>query len=88
MSGAEKAKYGLSVAAGYSYLNQGGNPRNDLRDDAEEFNRLDRALDVLNFNQTEKQTIFSILAAILHLGNVEFKLQGVSLLRLSLTKLC
>lgn len=76
MSGAEKAKYGLSVAAGYNYLNQGGNPRNDLRDDAEEFSRLDKALDVLNFKQTEKNTIFSILAAILHLGNVEFKLQG------------
>lgn len=78
MSQAERAKYGLVAASSYNYLNQGGNPRNDLRDDAEEFQRLDRSLDVINFKPLEKKTIFSILAAVLHLGNVEFKMEGVS----------
>lgn len=79
MSQAERAKYGLGAAAGYNYLNQGGgNLKNALRDDAEEFQRLDRSLDVINFKPAEKKTIFSILAAVLHLGNVEFRMEGVS----------
>ncbi|PIK54644.1 putative myosin XV [Apostichopus japonicus] len=77
MSQAERAKYGLGAAAGYNYLNQGGgNLKNALRDDAEEFQRLDRSLDVINFKPAEKKTIFSILAAVLHLGNVEFRMEG------------
>lgn len=51
---------------------QGGTARIENKDDVDDYERLTRALDVLGFKQTEQESIFRVLAAILHLGNVAF----------------
>lgn len=43
------------------------------RDDQENFRVLSAALDVLNFERNEQDTIFKILASVLHVGNIYFK---------------
>ena len=74
MSPAEKAKLGLYDAERYHYLNQGSrSSKLEGKPDAEDFFSLGTAFDVLNFKPAEQETIFGILASILHLGNVTFQ---------------
>ena len=81
MSPAEKAKLGLFDAERYHYLNQGSRSSKMLgKPDSEDFLSLVRALDVLSFSPVEQDTIFGILAAILHLGNINFQAAQVSVL--------
>jgi myosin-15 len=42
------------------------------KSDAQDFQSLLTAMKVLNFTKNEQETIFKILAAILHLGNIYF----------------
>ncbi|XP_077862561.1 unconventional myosin-VIIa-like, partial [Saccoglossus kowalevskii] len=71
LSAAEKAKYGLHHAERYKYLNQGGNVKITQKKDSEDFIRLVSAMEVLGFYPVEQETIFGILASILHLGNIQ-----------------
>ncbi|XP_050539166.1 unconventional myosin-XV isoform X10 [Daktulosphaira vitifoliae] len=68
----DKLKYGLLSADKYFYLNQGGNCEIDGKYDAEDFQSLMSAMQVLGFTSEEQDTIFRILASVLHLGNVYF----------------
>ncbi len=68
----EKEKYGLQVADKYFYLNQGGSCEIDGKDDAEGFRFLLSAMQVLGFTSEEQDTIFRMLASVLHLGNIYF----------------
>ena len=43
-----------------------------MKDDSEDFHTLKAALDLLGFNRYEKETIFKMLAAVLHIGNIYF----------------
>ncbi|XP_078692173.1 unconventional myosin-XV-like isoform X3 [Branchiostoma floridae x Branchiostoma belcheri] len=72
MTEADKNKYGLQQAQSYYYLNQGGNPTIPSKNDGEDFSGILAALDVLGFTADETDTVFSIVAAVLHLGNVYF----------------
>ncbi|XP_078611849.1 unconventional myosin-XV-like isoform X5 [Branchiostoma floridae x Branchiostoma japonicum] len=72
MTEADKNKYGLQQAQSYYYLNQGGNPSIPSKNDGEDFTGILAALDVLGFTADETDTVFSIVAAVLHLGNVYF----------------
>ncbi|RZF46223.1 hypothetical protein LSTR_LSTR010885 [Laodelphax striatellus] len=65
-------KYGLLSADKYFYLNQGGNCEIDGKYDGEDFQSLLSAMQVLGFTSEEQDTIFRILASVLHLGNVYF----------------
>ncbi|XP_037296114.1 unconventional myosin-Va isoform X2 [Manduca sexta] len=56
----------------FHYLNQGGSPYIDGVDDLKTFNETRTALSTLGVTETEQANMFTILAAILHLGNVEF----------------
>ncbi|CAG9794436.1 unnamed protein product [Diatraea saccharalis] len=56
----------------FHYLNQGGSPNIDGVDDLRAFNETRNALTTLGVTETEQQNMFTILAAILHLGNVDF----------------
>ncbi|KAL4719946.1 hypothetical protein ACJJTC_002129, partial [Scirpophaga incertulas] len=56
----------------FHYLNQGGSPNIDGVDDLRAFNETRTALTTLGVTDTEQQNMFTILASILHLGNVEF----------------
>ena len=68
----QKEKYGLMSADKYFYLNQGGIINVDGKNDKEDFESLQSALQVLSFSTEECETIYKILAAILHLGNIYF----------------
>ncbi|KAG7210137.1 hypothetical protein KM043_011699 [Ampulex compressa] len=65
-------KYGLLTPDKYFYLNQGGNCEIDGKSDVEDFKALLSAMQVLGFTSEEQDTIFKILASVLHLGNVYF----------------
>ncbi|XP_049882517.1 unconventional myosin-Va isoform X2 [Pectinophora gossypiella] len=55
----------------FQYLNQGGSPNIDGVDDLKTFNETKNALTTLGVTETEQQNMFTVLACILHLGNVE-----------------
>ncbi|KAK6169157.1 hypothetical protein SNE40_020262 [Patella caerulea] len=73
MTDEEKSKYGLQSAPKYFYLNQGGDPVIPGRDDAENFRKMKAAMDVLNFDKSERETVYKILSCVLHIGNIYFK---------------
>ncbi|XP_050358777.1 unconventional myosin-Va isoform X1 [Nymphalis io] len=54
----------------FHYLNQGGCPNIDGVDDLKAFNDTKNALTILGVSESEQQNMFTVLAAILHLGNV------------------
>ncbi|XP_076051644.1 dilute class unconventional myosin isoform X10 [Oratosquilla oratoria] len=54
----------------FHYLNQGGSPHIDGVDDSEDFVATCRALSLLGIDRDQQKQMFTILAAILHLGNV------------------
>eukprot|EP00049_Salpingoeca_infusionum_P014556 m.275108 g.275108 ORF g.275108 m.275108 type:complete len:2303 (+) comp15693_c0_seq2:157-7065(+) len=68
----QKQKLSIDSAKDFYYLNQGGVPRIDNKDDVEDFLRTQSSLEVLGFKQIEQESMFRVLAAILHLGNVTF----------------
>ncbi len=72
LSKEQKEKYGLLSAEKYFYLNQGGNCTIPGKHDAEDFQALLSAMQILGFNNEEINNIFKILASVLHLGNVYF----------------
>ena len=72
MSKEQKDKYGLMSADKYFYLNQGGQIKIDGKNDQDDFETMQSALQVLSFSTEECETIYKILASILHLGNVYF----------------
>lgn len=72
LSDQEKEKYGLQTADKYFYLNQGGSTEIDGKNDERDFRFLLAAMQVLGFTNEEQDTIFRILASVLHLGNIYF----------------
>ncbi|CAG0890159.1 unnamed protein product [Cyprideis torosa] len=66
----EKEKYGLQTSEKYFYLNQGGNVAIEGKNDADDFQSLLAAMQVLGFSMGEQDNIFRI--QLLHLGNVYF----------------
>uniref|UniRef100_A0A8C2YKT7 Unconventional myosin-XV n=1 Tax=Chinchilla lanigera TaxID=34839 RepID=A0A8C2YKT7_CHILA len=65
--------FSLQEAETYYYLNQGGNCEILGKSDADDFRRLLAAMEVLGFSSEDQDSIFRILASILHLGNVYFE---------------
>ncbi|KAG5203393.1 hypothetical protein JEQ12_002976 [Ovis aries] len=65
--------FSLQEAETYYYLNQGGNCEISGKSDADDFRRLLAAMEVLGFSAEDQDSIFRILASILHLGNVYFE---------------
>lgn len=68
----EKEKYKLGSPSSFHYLNQSNCYVLDGVDDAEEYLATRRAMDVVGISEEEQEAIFRVIAAILHLGNVEF----------------
>ncbi|XP_011270021.1 hypothetical protein CAOG_08449, partial [Capsaspora owczarzaki ATCC 30864] len=73
----ELAKLKLGDAKQYYYLNQGGNTKVDNKDDAEEYFLCTRAMEVMGFTAEEVESVFKVLAAVLHLGNMTFEKTSV-----------
>ena len=59
-------------ATGFNYMNQGGNDTTikDV-DDGAEFQKTKEALSMIGFDDKTQDGIFQILAALLHIGNIE-----------------
>ncbi|XP_042387106.1 myosin-17-like isoform X2 [Zingiber officinale] len=65
-------KYKLGSPSSFHYLNQSKCVKLDGVDDAEEYIAIRRAMDIVGISEQEQEAIFRVVAAILHLGNVDF----------------
>jgi myosin-5 len=67
----ERKKFSLDSPKDYQYLNQGGEPTIPNVNDADEFNLTRKALETIGLTSDIQGQIFAILAALLHIGNVQ-----------------
>ncbi len=67
----ERKDLGLEDASAFHYLNQGGDQKIAGVDDAEEFRATQKALSTVGLTIEKQWQIFRLLAALLHLGNVQ-----------------
>ncbi|KAF9680941.1 hypothetical protein SADUNF_Sadunf06G0173900 [Salix dunnii] len=65
-------KYKLDNPCHFHYLNQSKIYELDGVSNAEEYIKTRRAMDIVGISNEDQEAIFRILAAILHLGNIEF----------------
>ncbi|CAN4102475.1 unnamed protein product [Withania somnifera] len=68
----ELERYKLANPKSFHYLNQSKCYELDGVNDAEEYLATRRAMDIVGISEEEQDAIFRVVAAILHLGNVEF----------------
>ncbi|XP_058494755.1 unconventional myosin-VIIa [Solea solea] len=73
MNAEQKKILSLGNAAEYNYLTMGKCTSCEGRDDVKEYAHFRSALKVLMFSDNDTWEITKLLAAILHLGNVDFK---------------
>ncbi|XP_031407550.1 myosin-15 isoform X2 [Punica granatum] len=71
-SGGDAEKYKLEHPSHFHYLNQSKTYELDGISNAEEYVKTRRAMDIVGISSEDQEAIFRILAAILHLGNIEF----------------
>jgi len=73
----KKNSLGLTRAEDYDYLIQKDEGKENKftcsQDDAKEYAFANQAMDTLGFSQQEKDCVYSVIAAILHLGQVKFE---------------
>lgn len=68
----ERDKYKLGSPRLFHYLNQSNCYELDGVNDAHEYLATRRAMDIVGISEEEQEAIFRVVAAILHLGNIEF----------------
>ncbi|XBH65712.1 hypothetical protein VPH35_119269 [Triticum aestivum] len=68
----EREKYKLGDPSTFHYLNQSNCYKIDGLDESKEYLETRKAMDIIGISSEEQEAIFRIVAAILHLGNVEF----------------
>ncbi|XP_022348172.1 unconventional myosin-VIIa [Enhydra lutris kenyoni] len=73
MSADQKKKLGLGQAKDYNYLAMGNCITCEGREDSQEYANIRSAMKVLMFTDTENWEISKLLAAILHLGNLQYE---------------
>ncbi|XP_010937148.1 myosin-17 isoform X2 [Elaeis guineensis] len=66
------AKYKLGNPRSFHYLNQSNCFELDGVNDSHEYLATRRAMDIVGISEQEQEAIFRVVAAILHLGNIEF----------------
>lgn len=71
-SGRDSEKYKLVHPSHFHYLNQSKVYELDGVSSAEEYMKTKRAMDIVGISHEDQEAIFRTLAAILHLGNIEF----------------
>ena len=75
----ERAALGLEgpeAQQAFTYLSHGSAlSRQDGVDDAEEFQRTKKAMDIMGFSAEEQSRVMKVVAAVLHLGNLRFALR-------------
>ncbi|XP_024959969.1 myosin-17-like [Cynara cardunculus var. scolymus] len=68
----DREKFKLESPQSYHYLNQSKSYELEGVSDAHEYLATRRAMDIVGISEEEQDAIFRVVAAILHLGNVEF----------------
>ncbi|XP_058078389.1 myosin-15 isoform X2 [Magnolia sinica] len=71
-SGKDAEKYKLGHPSNFHYLNQSKIYDLDGVSNADEYTRTRRAMDIVGISLEDQEAIFRTLAAILHLGNIDF----------------
>ncbi|KAF2304268.1 hypothetical protein GH714_029037 [Hevea brasiliensis] len=71
-SGMDAEKYKLDHPSRFHYLNQSKTYELDGISNAEEYIKTRRAMEIVGISHEDQEAIFRTLAAILHLGNIEF----------------
>ncbi|RLN10008.1 hypothetical protein C2845_PM11G21890 [Panicum miliaceum] len=69
---AEREKYKLGDPRTFHYLNQSKCIKLEGLDESKEYLETRKAMDIIGISSEEQEAIFRVVAAILHLGNVEF----------------
>ncbi|MQL94233.1 hypothetical protein Taro_026885 [Colocasia esculenta] len=69
----EIERYKLGCPKSFHYLNQSKCYELDGVDDAHEYLATRRAMDIVGINEQEQEAIFRVVAAILHIGNIDFE---------------
>ncbi|KAH0450435.1 hypothetical protein IEQ34_021127 [Dendrobium chrysotoxum] len=67
-----KEKYKLGNPQSFHYLNQSDCYELDGVDDSLEYLATIRAMDIVGISESEQEAIFRVVAAILHIGNIDF----------------
>lgn len=74
LDGVLKQEWGLTSLESFRYTNQSGEySRHDGETDLDNFRRLEQALNDVALDSIDRETIFRVVAGILHLGNVTFE---------------
>jgi len=68
-------EFGSSGITDYHYVSQGKTTIPGV-DDGEEMVATDEAFDILGFTKTEKEDVYRITAAVMHMGGMKFKQKG------------
>ncbi|KAF8678522.1 hypothetical protein HU200_046276 [Digitaria exilis] len=68
----DRKKYKLGDPSSFHYLNQSACIKVDGINDAEEYLATRKAMDTVGITEQEQEAIFRIVAAVLHLGNINF----------------
>ncbi|TVU28761.1 hypothetical protein EJB05_20294 [Eragrostis curvula] len=71
-SGKDAELYKLGCASSFHYLNQSKTYELDGTSNEDEYWKTKRAMDIVGISRKDQDAIFRTLAAILHLGNIEF----------------
>uniref|UniRef100_A0ACD5YU73 Uncharacterized protein n=1 Tax=Avena sativa TaxID=4498 RepID=A0ACD5YU73_AVESA len=71
-SGKDAELYKLGHASTFHYLNQSKTYELEGTNNEDEYWKTKRAMDIVGISRSDQDAIFRILAAILHLGNIEF----------------
>lgn len=72
----EKSRYKVSDAKNFRYLNQSGCTTIDGVDDEQLYNKTKNAMTYLGISEGTQDTLFGVLASVLHIGNIEFTAAG------------
>eukprot|EP00029_Vermamoeba_vermiformis_P011292 TRINITY_DN616_c1_g2_i1.p1 TRINITY_DN616_c1_g2~~TRINITY_DN616_c1_g2_i1.p1 ORF type:complete len:1008 (-),score=401.27 TRINITY_DN616_c1_g2_i1:84-3056(-) len=72
----EKREFHLGSVESYYYLNQSGSFTVDGVNDAAELETTRRAMTVVGISEAEQHSIFKLVAAVLHLGQLKFEKKG------------
>ncbi|XP_041464110.1 unconventional myosin-IXAa-like isoform X3 [Lytechinus variegatus] len=75
-SDAEKQAFWLDKPQEYFYLNQSNCYTQEGVDESYEFGRLKQSMEMVGFSKETMKRIFSVLSAVLHIGNINFRKAG------------
>jgi myosin heavy subunit len=74
----ERKQFHLRDASEFRYISGGGGDALTVNgmNDAQEYTKMRGAMDVLNFSAQEQHEILTTIAAVMHLGNIDFAKNG------------